>query len=76
MICLQSVPLGIVRYLVHRPPLSIPSTGTPPSEYRFDIYEDAWISRAPLEEVVEYFVLAFQILKNVGLAATGITLQR
>jgi hypothetical protein len=37
------------------------------------IYEDVWISRAPIEEIVEYFVLAFQILKNVGLPATGIT---
>lgn len=37
------------------------------------IYEDVWISRAPLEEVVEYFVLAFQILQNVGLTANGIT---
>jgi hypothetical protein len=37
------------------------------------IYEDVWISRAPQEEIVEYFVLAFTILKNVGLAATGIT---
>jgi len=37
------------------------------------IFEDAWISRAPLEEVIEYFVLAFQILKNVGLPAQGIT---
>lgn len=37
------------------------------------IFEDAWISRAPLEEIVEYFVLAFQILKNAGLPATGIT---
>ncbi len=37
------------------------------------IYEDVWISKAPLEEIVEYFVLAFQILKNVGLPATGIT---
>jgi hypothetical protein len=37
------------------------------------IFEDAWITRAPLEEVVEYFVLAFQILNNVGLPATGIT---
>ncbi len=36
-------------------------------------YEDAWISRAPLEEIVEYFTLAFTILKNVGLPATGIT---
>jgi len=37
------------------------------------IFEDAWITRAPFEEVVEYFVLAFQILQNVGLPATGIT---
>ncbi len=37
------------------------------------IYEDVWISKAPLDETVEYFVLAFQILKNVGLPATGIT---
>ncbi len=37
------------------------------------IYEDVWISKAPPEEIVEYFVLAFQILKNVGLPATGIT---
>jgi hypothetical protein len=37
------------------------------------VFEDVWISRAPLEEVVEYFVLAFEILRNVGLEATGIT---
>jgi hypothetical protein len=37
------------------------------------IFEDVWMSRVPLEEVVEYFVLAFQILQNVGLNATGIT---
>lgn len=37
------------------------------------LFEDAWISRAPLEEVVEYFVLAFEILRNVGLEATGVT---
>lgn len=37
------------------------------------IYEDVWISQAPPQEIVEYFVLAFQILKNVGLPATGIT---
>jgi hypothetical protein len=37
------------------------------------IYEDVWISGAPQEEIVEYFVLAFEILKNVGLPATGIT---
>ncbi|MFB3920545.1 MAG: hypothetical protein ACE145_02420 [Terriglobia bacterium] len=37
------------------------------------IYEDVWISQAPLAEIVDYFVLAFTILKNVGLNATGIT---
>ena len=37
------------------------------------IYEDEWISRAPIEEVVEYFTLAFSIHKNVGLDSTGIT---
>jgi hypothetical protein len=37
------------------------------------IYEDVWISHAPLAEIVDYFVLAFTILKNVGLNATGIT---
>jgi hypothetical protein len=37
------------------------------------IYEDVWISGAPPEEIVEYFVLAFTILNNVGLPATGIT---
>ena len=37
------------------------------------IFEDVWITRAPLEEIVDYFVLAFQILQNVGLPATGIT---
>jgi hypothetical protein len=37
------------------------------------IYEDVWITRAPLAEIVDYFKLAFQILANVGLPATGIT---
>jgi len=41
--------------------------------YQRHIYEDTWISQAPMEEIVEYFSLAFQILKNVGLEATGIT---
>jgi len=36
-------------------------------------FEDVWISKAPLEEIIEYFVLAFTILKNVGLEANGIT---
>jgi hypothetical protein len=37
------------------------------------IYEDAWISQAPPEEIVSYFTLAFEILRNVGLEANGIT---
>ena len=37
------------------------------------IFEDVWISKAPLEQIIEYFVLAFTILKNVGLEGTGIT---
>ena len=41
--------------------------------YRRHMYEDTWITQAPKEEIAEYFSLAFQILKNVGLEATGIT---
>jgi hypothetical protein len=41
--------------------------------YRRHIFEDTWISQAPPEEIVEYFTLAFQILKNVGIESTGIT---
>jgi hypothetical protein len=41
--------------------------------YNRHIYEDTWITQAPAEEIVEYFTLAFQILKNVGIEATGIT---
>ena len=37
------------------------------------IFEDVWITRVPPEEIVEYFVLAFTILKNVGLNPPGIT---
>jgi len=37
------------------------------------IFEDVWITGARPEQVVEYFVLAFTILKNVGLNAPGIT---
>jgi hypothetical protein len=42
-------------------------------DYRRHLYEDAWISQAQPEEIVEYFTLAFQILKNVGIESTGIT---
>ena len=41
--------------------------------YQRHLYEDTWISQAPPEEIVEYFTLAFQILKNVGIESTGIT---
>ncbi len=41
--------------------------------YQRHLYEDKWISQAPPEEIVEYFTLAFRILKNVGIEATGIT---
>ena len=37
------------------------------------IFEDVWITGALPEEIVEYFALAFTILKNVGLNAPGIT---
>jgi hypothetical protein len=42
-------------------------------DFKRHMYEDSWISQAPPEEIVEYFTLAFQILKNVGMEATGIT---
>jgi len=41
--------------------------------YRRHMYEDTWITQASKEEIVEYFTLAFQILKNVGIESTGIT---
>jgi hypothetical protein len=37
------------------------------------IYEDTWISQASPDQIVEYFTLAFQILRNVGLESNGIT---
>jgi len=41
--------------------------------YQRHLFEDTWISQAPPEEIVGYFTLAFQILKNVGIESTGIT---
>ncbi len=41
--------------------------------YQRHLYEDSWISQASAEEIMEYFSLAFTILKNVGLESTGIT---
>jgi hypothetical protein len=42
-------------------------------DYKRHLYEDNWITQAPKDEIVEYFTLAFQILKNVGIESTGIT---
>ena len=42
-------------------------------EYNRHLYEDNWITQAPKEEIVEYFTLAFQILKNIGIESNGIT---
>ena len=41
--------------------------------YRRHLFEDTWISQAPPEEIVDYFTLAFQILRNVGIESNGIT---
>lgn len=41
--------------------------------FKRHLYEDSWITLAQPEEIVEYFTLAFQILKNVGIESTGIT---
>ena len=41
--------------------------------YNRHLYEDNWITQAPEDEIVEYFTLAFNILKNVGIDSTGIT---
>ncbi|HTL51204.1 MAG TPA: hypothetical protein VL860_01380 [Planctomycetota bacterium] len=37
------------------------------------LYEDEWVARASVKEMVPYFSLALQILKNVGLPANGFT---
>ena len=37
------------------------------------VFEDVWLSGASIEEAVEYFCLAFTILKNVGINPTGMT---
>jgi hypothetical protein len=37
------------------------------------VFEDVWLSGASTEEAVEYFCLAFTILKNVGINPTGMT---
>jgi len=42
-------------------------------KYQRHLFEDTWISQAEPDEIVEYFTLAFQILKNVGIESNGIT---
>jgi hypothetical protein len=42
-------------------------------DFKRHLFEDTWISQAQPDEIVEYFTLAFQILKNVGIESTGIT---
>jgi hypothetical protein len=42
-------------------------------DYQRHLFEDTWISQAPPKEIVEYFTLAFQILRNVGIESNGIT---
>jgi len=37
------------------------------------IYEDEWVQRATMPEITDYLSLAFRILQNVGLTATGVT---
>ena len=37
------------------------------------VYEDEWVARASVAEMTEYMALAFEILDNVGLPATGMT---
>ena len=37
------------------------------------LFEDEWVQQASVEEITEYLLLAFRILKNAGLNATGVT---
>ncbi|MBU0716149.1 MAG: hypothetical protein KJ964_12405 [Verrucomicrobia bacterium] len=39
----------------------------------FHIYEDEWVKHATMSEITDYLSLAFRILRNVGLTATGVT---
>lgn len=55
-------------YLTHLSSFNLKTGG-----YNRHLYEDNWITQAEPAEIVEYFSLAFTILKNVGLEATGIT---
>lgn len=37
------------------------------------LYEDEWVARAPVAELTDYIALALEILRDVGLPATGVT---
>lgn len=37
------------------------------------LYEDEWVARASVDEMTDYFSLAFEILRDVGLPANGMT---
>jgi len=37
------------------------------------LYEDEWVARASVAEMTDYFELAFEILRDVGLPANGMT---
>jgi len=39
----------------------------------FHIYENEWVQRAKVPEMIDYLSLAFRILRNAGLTATGVT---
>jgi len=39
----------------------------------FHLCEDEWVKRAKVPEMTDYLSLAFRILRNVGLTATGVT---
>ena len=39
----------------------------------FHIYEDEWVKHASMPEITDYLSLAFRILRNAGLTATGVT---
>jgi hypothetical protein len=37
------------------------------------LYEDEWVARASVDEMTDYFALAFEILRDAGLPANGMT---
>lgn len=38
-----------------------------------NVFEDEWVKRATVPEMTDYLSLAFRILRNAGLTATGVT---